>query len=372
MLKVHVPEDHGATEVLHESETGAVVRPRRWPGDTYPSLWFTFRVDADARGLSHGQLEIRELKTGAETYEPFWKHCLWSEDGRDWERIPGGAQRFGETTLTVTLSLPPGGSRWIAATYPLPLAHYDALDRKLSLPPAAGLRVTRGTYGTTTRGRPLLAYRIEREDRRPERALLIVAGQHAVEQSGKIFAEVALRGYHGGAFAGTPMAGVLERYAVVILPLANPDGCFDGRMNSNATGTVMDTADDDSPEMRAALALLEEARPVAVVNCHGWGNEWGAPPYEDLYRWSDDDPLFAYLKEHLPGCCTSAGPHYLEDRFRLENEARARFRAECVITELNWNRYVPPGGAPPVRPTRAQIEERAGEYLTAIARYLTE
>jgi hypothetical protein len=365
-MLVHVPDDHGATDVLHVDADSVVVRPRRHPGDTYPSLWFWFCVRSP-EPVPRCRIEIQHLTPGADTYEPFWKHCLWSRDGMAWARIPDTAQRFGETTLTVEAPLPAAGELWIAATYPLPLSGYDSLFATLATPPASGLRWQRWTAGRSVRGRPIEAFRIERGGGGRERPVLVIAGQHAVEQSGKIFAETILRGYHRGTFAGTPMAALLERHPVVVVPMANPDGCFDGRMNTNAAGTVMDTATDDSPEMQAALAVLDATRPVAVINCHGWGNEQGSPPYEDLYRWSDIDPLFAFLRAHLPGCNTSSSPHLLGDNFRLETEAKACYGAECIITELNWNAYVPPEGGPPCRPTRAQIEQRAVEYWAAIA-----
>lgn len=372
-LETLVPADHGATEVLFAGEDEVVVKPRRYPGDTYPPLWFYFGVRAPTdRPAGPFRVVIQELASGADTYEPFWKHCLWAREGGPWERIPAAAQRYGETTLTVEAELPPGGSLWIAETYPLPWGWYQDLYRQLAGPPAAGLRFDRWTAGYSIQGRPLEAFHIRREGTPPEHSVMFLAGQHAVEQSGKIFAETVLRGYHSGRFAGTPMARLLETHSVVVVPLANPDGCYDGRMNSNAAGEVMDAATDDSPEMRAVLSVVDEVRPVVLVNCHGWGNEWGQPPYEDIYRWSDEDALFAYLRAHVPGCSSSASPHRLGDQFRLENEARQRWGTECIITELNWNSYLPPEGGPPVRPSRVQIENRAVEYLTAIAQYLVE
>ena len=42
---------------------------------------------------------------------------------------------------------------------------------------------------------------------------------------------------------------------------------------------------------------------------------------------------------------------------------------ECVITELNWNSYLPPDGSPPRRPTWEDIRARAREYFEAVARF---
>lgn len=134
----------------------------------------------------------------------------------------------------------------------------------------------------------------------------------------------------------------------------------------------MDHPSDNSTETLALIALIDEIRPRVLINCHGWGNEVGNCPYEDLYRWTDEDALFAYLREHVPGCSSSGSPHWLADNFRLENHARPRYGTECVITELNWNWYIPPGDGPPRQPTREDIEARAVEYWEAIARFCIE
>jgi hypothetical protein len=232
--------------------------------------------------------------------------------------------------------------------------------------------LSRQLLGHTTEGRPLYAFHIEGEQDAAQRNLLLIAGQHAVEQSGKMFAETLLRGYHSGQFAGTPMEALLQTHNVSVVPLANPDGCNHGRMNSNAAGIVMDSAADNSVETQAVLALIDQLRPHVLINCHGWGNEIGAPPYEELYRWTDQDALFVYLRDHIPGSSSSGRPHLFRDDFRLESYARERYGTQCVITEVNYHWCVPPTGGPPRQPTRMDIDARIGEYLTAIAGFCAE
>ncbi len=367
-LHIYVPDDHGATEVLAVSGDAVAVRPRRWPGDTYPSLWFWFAVRNDTNSAAPAaRIEVRELRPGADSYEPFWKHCLWSRDGEAWERIPDGCQSFGETTLRIDAPLAVGETVWVAATFPLSYAGCAARSAAWQQPAPSGLTLERREFGRSVEGRPLEAFHIRRPGAAPEHQFVIVAGQHAVEQTGKLFARVVLDGYHSGAFANTPMAALLEQWAVTVVPLANPDGCAHGRMNTNAAGVVVDDPADDSVETRALLGLLDELQPRVLVNCHGWGNEQGAPPYEDLYRWTDEDPLFAWLRARVPGCNSSSAAHWLADRFRLECHVRPRYGTECVITEQNWNWYVPPSGGPPRHPTRADLEVRVVEYFTEMA-----
>ena len=41
-MRAIVPDDHGATDVVHQEAELLLVRPRDYPEDTYPALWFTF------------------------------------------------------------------------------------------------------------------------------------------------------------------------------------------------------------------------------------------------------------------------------------------------------------------------------------------
>jgi hypothetical protein len=369
-MKVHVPQDHGATDVLSEEADLVVVRPHKFPGDTYVPLWFNFRADNDSSThLQHARIGIQELASGRDTYQPYWKNCVWSRDGVNWDRVPDGAKQLEETRLTIETALGPNESVWCAIIDPLPYAWYVALCEELSAPAAAGLpwTITGRHLGHSVEGRPLQAYRINSGTSETRRQLLIVAGQHAVEQSGKLFAAAAVRGYHDGRFAGTIMETLLHTHDVTVVPLANPDGCYHGRMNSNAAGIVMGKRGDDSIESAMVLALIDELQPHVMINCHGWGNEVGVPPYEDVYRFSDDDPLFVHLRANVPGCSSSGNPHLFRDDFCLENHACGRFGTHCAITEVNYHWYIPPGGGAPRHPTTADLQARIHEYLHAIA-----
>jgi hypothetical protein len=136
-------------------------------------------------------------------------------------------------------------------------------------------------------------------------------------------------------------------------------------MNTNARGVVMDAPDDDSAEMRSQLRLVDEVRPHILVNCHGWGNTVGQPPYEGWYRWRDDDPLFEHVVANVPGAATST-EHLLEGLFKLEPYVRDKFGARTGILEINWNFYVRPEGAV-VQPSEDDLRARSIEYFRAIA-----
>ena len=314
------------------------------------------------------------MTTGQNTYEPYWQHCVWSKDGIIWNRIPERAQKFGDGELIVETSMEAGAGVWLAIIFPLPFSWYQNLCLECSQPvvPNARWRIDKRKIGDSMQSRPLYAFEIKNRDAKAKRNLLVVAGQHAVEQSGKMLAEDLLRGYHSGRFAGSRMERLLQTHNVVVVPLANPDGCYDGRMNSNAEGVVMGNATDQSVETRALLALIDELRPHVLINCHGWGNEIGIAPYEDTYRFTDHDPLFVHLKKRVPGCSSSGTPHYFEDNFRLESHAHDNYETQCAIVEINYHWFVPPNGSAPRQPTREDIRSGIEEYLTAIADFCIE
>lgn len=366
-MKAHVPDDHGAVDVISESRGEVVVRPHHFEADTYPSLWFYFSVSDSENNTA--RITVENLPTGEDSYEPFWKYCLWSKDGVSWSRIPGANQTFGEASLTVTSSIPSGDPIWISEIFPLPYRHYIELYSEMEKPALSGLLVEWFDATTSLHGRPVRVFRVGKRPSQGKRSCLIISGQHAVEQPGKILVEAVLRGFHSGSITGTSLERILDSHDMYLVPLANPDGCYDGRMNSNAEGYVMDDSSDDSRETRAIADLIDDVRPHVFVNCHGWGNRQGVPPYEDVYRFADDDPLYRHLIENVPGCSTSAFPHLLSDSFRLESHARSKYGTHCAIIEPNFNFYMTKPDGTERQPSFEELQKRCMQYAYAIAQF---
>jgi len=367
-MKVTVPDDHGATDILWEEEEYVVVRPHHFRSDTYIAGWYYFHVRNDTgRHLSQALIVIDELALGV--YKPYWNHSVWSRDGEQWERIPDSAKQFVGNTMRIETPLGAGEGCWISVVFPLTYAWYEQLCADFGVEPVAGgWPIERRRLASSVELRPIYAYKVMGEMGKAGRNLLIVAGQHAVEESGKMFAENTLRGYHSGGFRGTIMEELLKTHNVTVVPVANPDGCYHGRMNSNVDGYVLDHSDDESVETRAILALIDELQPHVLINCHGWGNEVGELPHEDIYRFTDDDPLYRHLLQQVPGCSSSGIPHIFNEGVgRIETHAHEQYGTHCTITEVNYHWYLPPDGSPARQPDRADIDARIGEYLHAIA-----
>lgn len=363
-LQVHVPEDHGAVDVLGAGADWAEVAPHDYPEDTYPNIWYWFCVrNAGDSTVAPARITLSGLFAGDDrVYVPFWAMSIWSRDGQEWERVPADCQTVLDDRIELEASLAPGESVWIAETFPMSWEHCRAFMERLPEIAEPGFEVEKLHLGESEEGRPILAARVS--DGKPHPALVLVAGQHAVEESGKLFCETALDWLiteRGSA----EVRDILSRYEVFVAPEVNPDGCHGGRMNTNARGVVMNSPQDDSTEMRSQLRLVDHVRPHILVDCHGWGNTIGRPPYDGWYRWRGEDPLFDHVVSRVPGAATST-EHLLDGLFKLEPYARDKFGTHAGMLEINWNFYVRPDGVL-VQPTADDLRVRSIEYLRAIA-----
>jgi hypothetical protein len=365
-LQVHVPQDHGAVDLLETGPDRVEVAPHDYSEDTYPNIWYWFCVrNAGSRVVRPARIILSGLIAGPEperVYVPFWSMSIWSRDGDNWQRVPPESQALGDDRVEFTTDLAPGESVWIAETFPMSWEHCRTFIENLPEIAEPGFELERMHLGYSEQGRPVLAARIS--DGQPRPAIVLVGGQHAVEESGKLFCETVLE-WLVKRRESAEVREILSRYEILVAPEVNPDGCYDGRMNTNARGVIMNSPDDDSAEMRCQLRLADHARPHIFVDCHGWGNTIGRPPYDGWYRWKGEDPLFDHIVARVPGAATST-EHLLDGLFRLEPYCREKFGSHAGILEINWNFYVRPDGSV-VQPTIEDLRARSSEYFRAIA-----
>jgi hypothetical protein len=367
-LQVHVPEDHGAVDIINVGPHRVELAPHDYPEDTYPNIWYWFCVrNAGSAAAAPARIVLSGLIAGPEperVYVPFWSMSIWSRDGEHWERVPPSCQAIGDERVEFTTDLAPGESVWIAETFPMPWEHCLGFMQGMPEIKEAGFELERMHLGESELGRPILAARIS--DGKPRPALVLIGGQHAVEESGKLFCETVLE-WLVKRRESAAVRGILSQYEIFVAPEVNPDGCCDGRMNTNARGVIMNSPDDDSAEMRAQLRLVDRARLHILVDCHGWGNTIGRPPYDGWYRRKGEDPLFDHIAARVPGAATST-EHLLDGVFRLEPYVREKFRAHAGMLEINWNFCVRPDGSV-VQPTIEDLRARSIEYFRAIAAF---
>lgn len=160
-----------------------------------------------------------------------------------------------------TPGLQPGRSAWTD--------NAELAERLRSLADAGA--ATLAEVGRSEAGTPLWALFFTRAadpaaapGRRP--VVLLVGQQHGNEPAG---AEALLVVAQRLADASSPLAAVLARVDVVVLPRANPDGAMLGRRR-NAAGLDInrDHLRLQTPEAQALAALMQRLRPVLVVDVH--------------------------------------------------------------------------------------------------------
>jgi hypothetical protein len=118
--------------------------------------------------------------------------------------------------------------------------------------------------GRTETGQPLLALHFSRGPGRP--LALVIGQQHGNEPAG---GEAVLAVAQKLADARDPLAAVLDRIDVLLLPRANPDGAA---LNRRANAAGLDINRDHlllrTREAEALTALMRQWRPVLVVDAH--------------------------------------------------------------------------------------------------------
>ena len=377
-IVVSVPEDHGATDVLDVSERSAVVQPHDYPEDTYHACWYYFGVANKAASRSSIKITLQNLPIdppyyGGKGYEPFWKNSVWSTDRMNWKRITDKNQKFGESSVEIQMDLGPEESRWIAETYPVTYQDYSNLMEQLPNYRGSELEREKILLGKTEKGRPLYAVKFTSPSSGDKKVMLLVSGQHAVEESGKIFTHTVIQWLNEN-YRISKAREVLRNCEVYVVPLANPDGCYDGRMNTNAKGE--NPLIDACVETQCIFKLIDEIKPSILINAHGWGNLLGKAPHEGWYHWDESDPFYLHMKKNMYGVGSVDEPekegaekpsdHIIKEDFKIENYAHSRYGTYTGILEIDWNSYKPSADAREVRPTLHQIRKRSLEYfLTA-------
>lgn len=168
---------------------------------------------------------------------------------------PAVADRFPAPATRYELpGLQPGRSDW---------TRNDELAALLQGIAARGAATLREA-GRTETGQPLLALHYSRGPGRP--LALVIGQQHGNEPAG---GEAVLAVAQKLADARDPLAAVLDRIDVLLLPRANPDGALLNR-RSNAAG--LDINRDHlllrTREAEAVTLLLHQWRPVLVIDAH--------------------------------------------------------------------------------------------------------
>jgi len=119
-------------------------------------------------------------------------------------------------------------------------------------------------------------------DPRGLRKLLIIARQHGSEPAGTEAAMALLR--HFATSESRAEAALLERVALMIIPMANPDGAVAGRRgNSAGVDLNRDWGALSQPETRAIEGAFLDWRPDVVIDLHELPASSSKPSYQENF-----------------------------------------------------------------------------------------
>ncbi len=230
----------------------AVIRPENAPINNSP--WYAFQLWADRPQTIYVEMTYVD---GTHRYVP-----KLSRDGHRWRPIDPAAYRPDTSAGTARLRLDVGpDTLWVSAQELLTSDDVDAWTARLAERPW----VTRDVIGTSRQGRPL--YRLTITEAWPATDFVLVIGrQHPPEVTGSLAVQTFLETLADD----TDLARRFRRrFAVLAVPLVNPDGVDEGHWRHNTGGVDLnrDWLDFNQPETRqvrdAFLPLRED--PDATV-----------------------------------------------------------------------------------------------------------
>ena len=230
------------------------------------SPWFAFRVRATTAKL----ITVR-ISTSASRLRYIPKISV---DGQRWITLPAEAYTPGPGADEGTLRIDVGPEPvWVAAQEMISGDVLEAWSRSLERLPF----VTRAEIGRSVGNRPL--YQLDIDATAPGAKsgfIIVVSRQHPPETTGS----QALLRFIETVVADTPLArDFRRRFAVLLVPLVNPDGVELGhwRHNLNGVDTNRDWANFAQPETRAVrdtvLAAREKSRPLLHLDFHSTFND---------------------------------------------------------------------------------------------------
>ena len=207
-----------------------------------PSAWYSFRVTP---AQSNTALAITlQVQDGPARYWP-WV----SADGEDWTRLPESQVQRGPEEGAMQIALPDvDAPLWVSAQELLQPDDYEDWYAALE----ARVPLQREQIGVSAQGRPLTVLRTE-----PRAEVVYLLGrQHPPEVTGAL----AMQHFVDAVFADTDLARAFrERFALVLLPLLNPDGVVEGYWRHNTGGVDLnrDWGPFTQPETQAVARLLD-------------------------------------------------------------------------------------------------------------------
>ena len=163
-------------------------------------------------------------------------------------------------------------------------------------------RVDCWSIGTTHQGRTIAMAVVHDADSDPRalRKIMIIARQHGNEPAGGEAAIALLR--HFAASEGRAEVSLLQRVALLIIPMANPDGSAAAqRRNARGVDLNRDWAALSQPETQAIEGAFLDWRPDVVIDLHELPAASSKPSYQENFV--ETIGTHAALPAALSGSC---------------------------------------------------------------------
>jgi predicted deacylase len=241
---------------LDVSTVAMEIRPEDAP-PINPSPWYAFRVSPKEAG------EITVRLNFSSGYPRYWPKI--SGDGDSWEPLAAQQVNILKDDNAMELSLQTDLSTfWVAAQEVLLPADYERWMTGLGSRPGLSKR----TIGRSVQGRPI---NVLETPAKPE-VLIFLGRQHPPEVTGAL----AMQSFIDSLFTETELARRFrQRFAIIIIPLINPDGVVAGHWRHNMNGVDLnrDWGPFTQPETQSIETLLSEIetkgmRPRLMLDFH--------------------------------------------------------------------------------------------------------
>lgn len=296
---------------LGSGEFSVVIQPENKPINNSP--WFAFKVSAVAAKSIVVRLRCED---GSLRYRP-----KISTDGIKWLTLPAEAFASGPKKNECTIRLEVGPQTlWVAAQELVSTEELDAWSRTLERLPF----VTRAEIGRSVLGKPL--YKLDIHEGATNRSHVVIIGrQHPPETTGSL----ALMRFVEEIVGDSDLARQFRRqFAVLVVPLLNPDGVDQGHWRHNMNGVDLnrDWGVFAQPETRAVrdqvLALKKSGRVFLHLDFHS--------TFNDVFYTQPDDALASpagFTKRWIAG---------IQNRFPDYEVKRSSSRTPTLTTSHNW------------------------------------
>lgn len=244
--------------------------------------WFSFRVTAKSAGAIQIRLKFPD------TYARFWPKI--STDGHNWQRAAEDSVTISKNgkAMLLSLSTNPSGL-WVSAQELITQDFYDRWLAELE----AHEEVYTAVIGRSIEDRPI---HVARTADKPE-VVLLLGRQHPVEVPGAL----AMRHFVDVVLGDSELAREFrQRFALLVIPLINPDGVANGHSRHNAGRVDLnrDWGPFTQPETQSVARLLAAVdksgmQPRLMLDFHATKMTPTMVFYTQVPKDNTNPPLFA-------------------------------------------------------------------------------